>query len=193
MERPYEYEIVGTNRRLTDLQAALAIPQLEQLDELIQRRVTNASVLTEHLADHGDLGLPRAPQGRRHVWHQYTVLLPPDTARDAVVASMRSGGVAPGVYYPKLAWDHNAYRRDPCVIVDETPVAADAAARCPSLPVRAEVAGSGSRASRGLPSRGARRAARPTRRVAERRCFATHRSTDRPSGRSRPDPANSSS
>ena len=32
MERPYEYEIVGTNRRLTDLQAALAIPQLEQLD-----------------------------------------------------------------------------------------------------------------------------------------------------------------
>jgi dTDP-4-amino-4,6-dideoxygalactose transaminase len=39
------------------------------------------------------------------------------------------------VYYPRLVWDHDAYRDHPGVTRDDTPFAAAVARRCLSLPV----------------------------------------------------------
>jgi perosamine synthetase len=135
MADPYEYQIVGRNLRLTDLQAAVAIPQLEQLESINRRRAANACLLTELLSVEPGIELPRVPEARTHVWHQYTVLLPADVDRSGVMATMRKDCVIAGVYYPRLAWNHDAYRDHPGVVVDETPRAADVVARCLSLPV----------------------------------------------------------
>jgi dTDP-4-amino-4,6-dideoxygalactose transaminase len=135
MERSYEFEIVGRNLRMSDLHAAIAVPQLERLAELNALRARNANRLTDLLADRPGLELPRVPVGYGHVWHQYTVLLPPGIDRGALVAQMRHRGVAPGIHYPRLAWDHDAYRGRAEVVVDDTPIAAESAKRCLSLPV----------------------------------------------------------
>jgi perosamine synthetase len=45
MVEPYQYEAVGRNLRMTDLQAALAIPQLERLDQINAARQANADHL----------------------------------------------------------------------------------------------------------------------------------------------------
>ena len=136
MSQPYRYEMVGANLRMTDVQAALGIPQLERLAEINKARAANAAALTaafESLLP--SLRLPRTPIGRGHVWHQYTVLLPEGADRDDVRAAMAAAGVQSAPYYPSLVWDHPPYRDHPRVARDETPAAADVAGRCLSLPV----------------------------------------------------------
>jgi len=119
---------------MTDLQAAVAVPQLRRLAEITRRRAVNADSLSRRL-NGTPVVVPPLVAGRPSVWHQYTVLLPVDADRDAVVAAMATNGVQAGVYYPSLVWDHDVYRRHPAVRQDETPVAADVTRRCLSLPV----------------------------------------------------------
>jgi perosamine synthetase len=135
MRARYDYAMIGQNWRMTDVAAAIAIPQMEHLDEIIASRRSNATVLSSLLADTPAVTTPRVPPGRGHAWHQYTVLLDPGLDRDRVVASISSDGIDTGVYYPGLVWEHEAYRDLPNVHRDDTPVARDYASRCLSLPV----------------------------------------------------------
>jgi dTDP-4-amino-4,6-dideoxygalactose transaminase len=135
MRQRYVYDEVGRNLRMTDLQAAVAVPQLERLAAMNARRAGNAATLTEALADVDGLVLPTTPIGRRSAWHQYTVLLPEGADRDAVVAAMEAGGVVPAVYYPHLVWDYDVYRTHPQVVGTPAPVAAAVVERCLSLPI----------------------------------------------------------
>jgi perosamine synthetase len=136
MRRRYEYEMAGHNYRLTDLQAAVAVPQLAGYAEQVARRRANAARLIEQL-DGLDLILPSELPGREHVWHQFTVLLPADRApqRDALVDRLAAEGVGSGVYYPRPVYDYDCYRDHPQVVIPDAPVAQDVAGRCLSLPV----------------------------------------------------------
>ncbi|WP_460522318.1 DegT/DnrJ/EryC1/StrS family aminotransferase [Humibacter antri] len=135
MRQRYEYVMAGHNYRLTDLQAAVVIPQLDSYAQQVATRRRNATDLTAMLTDIRGLALPRTMPGREHVWHQYTVLLPEGTDRDAVSSGLAQKGVGSGVYYPKLVTDYAAYHGRSDVHIGETPVAAEASQRCLSLPV----------------------------------------------------------
>lgn len=135
MRARYEYVMAGHNYRLTDLQAAVVLPQLDAYPELLRARRANAAALTERLADIDGLILPRQLEEREHVWHQYTVLLPEGVDRQAFVDALAADGVGSGIYYPKPVYDYETYADRPDVIRSETPVADRAAARCVSLPV----------------------------------------------------------
>lgn len=137
MRERYVYETAGHNYRLTELQAALAIPQLAALKTTTARRRANAARLVEGLGDVAGLRLPSQLPGRQHVWHQFTVLLtdgaPVD--REEFVARLTEGGVGSGIYYPRLVFDYDCYRNHPRVRAAEVPVAASVARRVVSLPV----------------------------------------------------------
>jgi perosamine synthetase len=135
MRARYDYAMIGQNWRMTDVAAAIAIPQMERLDAIIRARRHNAAMLTSLLQANPRVTTPSVPAGRGHVWHQYTVLLAPGIDRDRVAAAMSSAGIDTGVYYPGLVWEHSAYRDHPNVHRDDTPVARDCTARCLSLPV----------------------------------------------------------
>jgi perosamine synthetase len=134
MVERYQYEMLGRNLRLTDLQAAVAIPQMERLEELTAKRQANAKCLTGALVNSG-VETPACPAGRDHVWHQYTIRLPGGVDREQVQVSMRAAGVETGVYYPRLAWDYPIYRSHPGIVGDDTPTARRCADRCLSLPI----------------------------------------------------------
>ena len=108
---------------------------MERLTTINEARRANAALLSAALSDDERIVLPRVPEGRTHVWHQYTILLPEDAERDAVVDSMSRDGIECGVYYPRLVWTYEAYRDNPLVRGDATPYAEQAARRCLSLPV----------------------------------------------------------
>ncbi|WP_210480577.1 DegT/DnrJ/EryC1/StrS aminotransferase family protein [Naasia sp. SYSU D00948] len=135
MRQRYEYVMAGNNYRLTDLQAALALPQLDRYAALVEKRGENAAALSALLADVDGITVPSVQDGRTHVWHQYTVLLPEGASRDEVVSRMSEAGVSTGVYYPRLVHDYAPYQDREDVIIDPTPVAKSVAARCLSLPV----------------------------------------------------------
>ena len=130
----YEYEQIGTNIRFNELAAAVAIPQLEALEEIVALRNDHAGRLSELLSE-SEIVVPSVPAGSKHVWHQYTILLPDGVDRDRVVRTMDAAGIDVGVYYPRLLTDYEVMARHPDVTSEETPVAADAARRCLSLPV----------------------------------------------------------
>ena len=137
MRRRYEYEMAGNNYRMTDLQAAVCVPQLAQYDEVVAARQRNAAVLSMGLADAPGVIVPVAMTDRRHVWHQYTIRLADDAAVDrvALVAGLEARGIGCGVYYPRPAFDYDCYRGDSRVVVDDVPMAVSVAERCLSLPV----------------------------------------------------------
>jgi dTDP-4-amino-4,6-dideoxygalactose transaminase len=134
MRARYDYSMVGHNLRMTDLHAAVAIPQMGRLDEINAARQANAKALTAGLSANAAIATPEVPDGRTHVWHQYTILVPAER-RDAIVAELNNRGVNAGVYYPGLVWDYHAYQVHPHVARDNTPNAARLAGACLSLPV----------------------------------------------------------
>ncbi len=134
MRARYAYETVGHNWRMTDLAAAVVLPQLRRYDAQVARRRAHAARLTALLADVPGLTLPGSTPDRASVWHQYTVLT---EDRDALAAALTRQGIATGVYYPRVLQDHDCYRTHPRVHAEETPVAREVARHCLSLPVHA--------------------------------------------------------
>ena len=96
MRRRYYHEELGYNFRMTDIHAAIGLAQLKKLERFNQARIAHAQFLTEHLQG---LVTPTVPDGRRHVFHQYTVRVP-DGQRDALAEHLRDNDVGYGVYYP---------------------------------------------------------------------------------------------
>lgn len=137
MRARYVYEMAGNNYRLTDLQAAVGIPQLERYSQTVKARQYNADRLIEGLADVPGIVVPRQLDGRNHVWHQFTVRVTEEArvSRDEFVTQMAEHGVGAGIYYPKLVFDYDAYRTHPRVKVSDVPVAAQVTKEVVSLPV----------------------------------------------------------
>jgi perosamine synthetase len=133
----YQYEVAGHNYRLTDLQAAVAVPQVARIEALSAARAANAAALSAGLAGIDGLVLPQALPGRHHVWNQYTVRVLPGarTDRDGLAAGLAERGIGSGIYYPKAAYDYDCYRAHPRVIVESMPEAEAAAREVLSLPV----------------------------------------------------------
>ena len=141
MRARYQYEVAGHNYRLTDLQAALVLPQLDRYERTVARRKENAAALAEGLDGVPGLVVPRELPGRSHVWHQFTVRVTPDAAvsRDELVSRLTEVGVGNGIYYPKLVFDYETYRTHPRVRISDVPVAAQVVTEVVSLPVHPRV------------------------------------------------------
>jgi perosamine synthetase len=106
-----EHDRVGFNYRLTDLQAAIGIAQVERLEEMLNARENVAALYRERLTqlgaepagetDHDDLVLPCEDQGdERRSWFVFCVQLPPGTDRNAVIAALGEKGIASKGYLP---------------------------------------------------------------------------------------------
>jgi dTDP-4-amino-4,6-dideoxygalactose transaminase len=137
MRARYAYEMAGHNYRLTDLQAALALPQIDRYAETVTHRKANADRLIEELHGVPGIVVPREADGRSHVWHQFTIRVTSEArvGRDEFVEALEAEGVGSGVYYPRLLWDYDAYRDHPRVRKIEAPVAERVAREVVSLPV----------------------------------------------------------
>ncbi|PWK90842.1 dTDP-4-amino-4,6-dideoxygalactose transaminase [Lentzea atacamensis] len=137
MRQRYQYEVAGHNYRMTDIHAAIGIPQLESLGEITKARQANAEALNKGLAGVKGLKLPQVLPGRTHVWHQYTVLITDDApiSRDEFAAKLTEKGIGNGIYYPKTVFDYDCYRDNPKVIASDVPVAERVARQALSLPV----------------------------------------------------------
>ncbi len=69
----YVHGAVGYNYRLTNIQAAMGVAQLESLDAYVAAKRDNAAFYREHLADVPGIGsMPEAPWARSSFW-LYTV------------------------------------------------------------------------------------------------------------------------
>jgi perosamine synthetase len=140
-----DHERLGFNYRLTELQAALGVAQLERLDDLLAARAGIAAMYGERLgeldwgapAGEGDadgLVLPCADRGQeRRSWFIYAVRLPAGADRDAVVGDLDQRGVDAKAYMPCIHLMPH-YRERFGFRQGQFPVAEDASARLLALP-----------------------------------------------------------
>jgi perosamine synthetase len=70
-----DFEEIGFNYRMTDVQAAVGLVQLRKLDSLNQRRMQIAAAYSAGLKDIRGLTLPFIAPGNKHVFHIYCVLV----------------------------------------------------------------------------------------------------------------------
>ncbi len=93
------HDSIGTNWRLTEMQAAIGLLQLGKMGDWHERRTAHARVLNEGLAGLPGLDVPAVPDGFEHGWYKfYAFVVPaalaPGWDRDRVKAAIQAEGVS---------------------------------------------------------------------------------------------------
>lgn len=93
-KRRYWFPVVGYNYRMTNIQAALGLAQLENIAEHLALRWRVAETYNKQLSICSDLlTLPNNSPEVQHAFWMYTVLLPEGLDRDATAAALLDEGI----------------------------------------------------------------------------------------------------
>lgn len=93
------HESIGSNYRMTEIQAVIGLRQLTRLADWHAQRTQNAAILMRALRDLPGLRTPVPPDELRHAWYRfYTFVRPeqlkPGWNRDRILAAITAEGVA---------------------------------------------------------------------------------------------------
>jgi perosamine synthetase len=97
----YASLILGTNYRMSEIQAAIGIVQLEKLPSFVAKRRANARRMTEMLKKTERLQLPKETEDHQHSWYLYTVRLKngDETKRNKILEALKKKGIGAEAYY----------------------------------------------------------------------------------------------
>jgi len=132
--RWFHHVRLGFNYRITDLQAALGIAQLEKLDRLLALRSEAAARYGELLAGVDGVEIPLAGDAdHRRSWFVYVVKVAEGIDRDSVLERLGAEGIEAGLYVPAVHLQ--PYMRERYGFSEGMcPVAEDACSRTLALP-----------------------------------------------------------
>lgn len=99
----YDVTMAGFKYNMMDIQAALGIHQLPELDGFIEKRAKLVNRYMEILGGWSELTLPQAPTyDHAHAWHLFTPLLGRNKAgleRDGLINAMKAENIGLGLHY----------------------------------------------------------------------------------------------
>jgi perosamine synthetase len=104
--KPYilpDFNLLGFNYRMTDLQGAVGLVQLPKLNSFIKERAKWAKFYRQELSDIEWLRLPQEPENGRHGWQSFVTYVDPDKApmpRNDIMEFLQDKGVStrPGTH-----------------------------------------------------------------------------------------------
>lgn len=104
--RPYllaDFNLLGFNYRMTDLQGAVGLAQLAKLDRFIAERDRWAAWYAQELTSVAWLRTPRAPADGAHAWQAFVTYVDPERAplpRNEIMERLQRAGVStrPGTH-----------------------------------------------------------------------------------------------
>lgn len=104
--RPYllpDFNLLGFNYRMTDLQGAVGLIQLSKLNGFIEERQKWAEFYLKELAGISWLRLPQVPSNGQHAWQSFVTYVDPETspiARNEIMEILQSRGIStrPGTH-----------------------------------------------------------------------------------------------
>lgn len=130
----YHHDLLGYNRRLDTLQAAVLRIKLKHLDEWNAARSAHARLYQQLLGGNG-VRLPVEANYSEAVWHLYVIRT---TARDELQAYLKERHIGTGIHYPVPVHLQPAHR-DLGYSVGDFPVTEHSAGELLSLPMYAEL------------------------------------------------------
>ncbi|HET7429027.1 MAG TPA: DegT/DnrJ/EryC1/StrS family aminotransferase [Gaiellales bacterium] len=131
----YEHIHLGTNARVSEIQAAVLRAKLPHLAEWVKRRQALSAIYEEALAPAG-FPVQRVAASAEHGRHLFVVL---HDDRDAARAALSEAGIATGVHYPIPCHRQPVMDEQPSRTVGTLEVTDDLAGRCLSLPLYPEL------------------------------------------------------
>lgn len=104
--KPYilpDFNLLGFNYRMTDLQGAVGLVQLQRLNQFIDERAKWAQFYSESLSDVDWLRCSKEPESGRHGWQSFVTYVNPDNApmaRNDLMEHLQSKGIStrPGTH-----------------------------------------------------------------------------------------------
>ncbi|MBJ7343510.1 MAG: lipopolysaccharide biosynthesis protein RfbH [Solirubrobacteraceae bacterium] len=112
-DHKYTYSEIGFNLKLTDMQAAVGVAQLEKLDQFIDARKRNFARLYEGLKDLEEVMiLPQATANSEPSWFGFPIAIRPEAAvtRNEVVRALEDRGIATRLLFGGNLMRQPAYR-----------------------------------------------------------------------------------
>lgn len=105
----YTHDRIGFNYRMTDVEAAIGLSQLERLPDATDKRRANAKKLDKAIAGIEGLTPPKQTEGAESAYHLYAVRIDMDafnvddesTFRDEFCQAVNAEGVGTAVHYPR--------------------------------------------------------------------------------------------
>lgn len=138
--QPYllpDFDAVGFNYRMTDLQGAVGLVQLGKLDRFIDERSRWAAYYRRELSDIAWLKLPAEPNHGRHAWQAFVTYIDPATAprsRNDIMAYLQERGIStrPGTHAVHML---GYYRRTYGISADAYPASRDCDRNTMAIPL----------------------------------------------------------
>ena len=94
-KRRYWHEVVGYNYRLTNLQAAIGVAQMERVDQFIDAKIRIANRYRQGLAGIVGLQLPELLPNCRNTYWLFTLLVKPELglSREELMQKLLANGI----------------------------------------------------------------------------------------------------
>ncbi len=135
-ERRYHHPILGYNYRMTNLQAAVGVAQMERIDEILSAKRRIGREYTEELSGTPGLQLPVEVAPAQSVYWLYSLLVDPAVSavsRDELMAQLRAHRIDTRPFFGPM------HQQPVYDTKQHLPVAQDASARGISLPSHASL------------------------------------------------------
>lgn len=132
-----EFNLLGFNYRMTDLQGAMGLVQVEKLPGFVESRQSAAEFYCSALKDVSWLRMPLMPKEGQHAWQSFVTFVDEETApcsRNEIMARLNDRGVAtrPGTHaVHELGFYRDRFGLQP----DDFPGARDCAAQTMAIPL----------------------------------------------------------
>lgn len=107
-DRKYIHQVLGTNARMTDMQAAIGLRQLDKFDAILEKRRKIAEYYYGRFGGSKKIVLPKVRPGSKSGWFFAPILV---ENRDALAKELKAAGVDTRVAYPMPVYEQPFYSR----------------------------------------------------------------------------------
>jgi perosamine synthetase len=121
IERRFKFDRVGYSYRATELEAAIALSELERFDQNAAQRQQNANLLLELLAPlQQEIQLPFTPLGFTHAYMMFPIICKEGIGREKLLLFLEEHGVETRHMFPLL--ESPAYKKLFPGLIEQYPV-----------------------------------------------------------------------
>ncbi len=93
----YEHEIIGGNKRLDNLQAAILRIKLKYLEKWNEMRRNKIKLYLEYLKNNDNIILPKIRENSNPCWHLFVIRV---KERDKIIKRLKENNISYGIHYP---------------------------------------------------------------------------------------------
>ncbi len=97
-----KYVTLGYNWRMSSMTAALGISQLNKFEKMVNLRRKHAKYLSSKLSKYKEITIPNEPNGYRHVYQLYTILLNNSKIRNELAKFLSKKGIMTKIFFEPI-------------------------------------------------------------------------------------------